>query len=114
MEGSSSTGLSGCTANSPSLTMPIHTYAHTSGTSGGYSITGGYVYRGTAAPSLTGRYLYADWCTGQSWSIDAARPGAPQDLTREIGRIAGVNSFGEDRAGNVYVVTNRSVRRITG
>jgi glucose/arabinose dehydrogenase len=90
---------------------PVAEYPHDDGNC---SITGGYVYRGTAAPSLTGRYLYADWCTGQSWSIDAARPGAPQDLTREIGRIAGVNSFGEDRAGNVYVVTNRSVRRITG
>lgn len=90
---------------------PVAEYAHDDGNC---SITGGYVYRGTAAPSLVGRYIYADWCSGRSWSIDAADPGQPQEITGEFGRMPGVNSFGEDRAGNVYVVTNRTVRRITG
>lgn len=90
---------------------PVAEYRHDDGNC---SVTGGYVYRGKAAPSLVGRYIYADWCTGRSWTIDAAAPGQPRDLTGEIGRIPGVNSFGEDRAGNVYVVTNAKIRRITG
>ena len=90
---------------------PVAEYRHDDGNC---SVTGGYVYRGDAAPSLVGRYIYADWCTGRSWTIDAAAPGQPRDLTSEIGRIPGVNSFGEDRAGNVYVVTSAKIRRITG
>jgi len=46
--------------------------------------------------------------------VDAKAPGTPEDITARLGRIAGVTSFGEDRAGNVYVVTNKQVRRITG
>lgn len=89
-------------------TAPVAEYSHDDGC----SITGGYVYRGTAIASLTGRYVYADWCSGRSWSVDAASPDTPRELTREIGRIPGVTSFGEDRAGNIYVVTNRAVRRL--
>ena len=70
--------------------------------------------RGPGAPSLAGKYVYADWCSGQAWAVDAKAPGTPEDITARLGRIAGVTSFGEDRAGNVYVVTNKQVRRITG
>jgi hypothetical protein len=76
-------------------------------------VTGGYVYRGTRVPGLAGRYIYADWCTGRAWTIDAARPGALTEVTGALGAIRGVTSFGEDRAGNLYVVTDRQVRRIT-
>lgn len=92
-------------------TDPVAQYRHDDGNC---SVTGGYVVRGPGAPSLAGKYVYADWCTGQAWAIDATAPGAPEDITRRLGRIAGVTSFGEDRAGNVYVVTNEKVRRITG
>lgn len=92
-------------------TDPVAEYPHDDGNC---SVTGGYVVRGSGAPSLAGRYVYADWCTGRSWAVDAARPGAPEEITSRIGRIPGVTSFGEDRAGNVYVVTNQKVRRITG
>ena len=92
-------------------TDPVAEYRHEDGNC---SVTGGYVVRGAKAPSLTGKYVYADWCTGRSWAIDAANPGAPEEITNRIGRIPGVTSFGEDRAGNVYVVTNEKVRRIAG
>ncbi len=89
-------------------TDPVAEYTHDEGC----SVTGGYVYRGTAVPSLAGRYVYADWCSGRSWSVDAASPGTPREITGEIGRIQGVTSFGEDRAGNLYVVTSTTVKRI--
>ncbi len=90
-------------------TAPVAEYRHRSGC----SVTGGYVYRGTAIPALRGRYIYGDWCSGRSWTIDAASPSTPRDTTFDLGGIPGVTSFGEDRAGNLYVVTNAQVRRIT-
>ncbi|MBM3697738.1 MAG: sugar dehydrogenase, partial [Actinobacteria bacterium] len=92
-------------------TDPVAEYPHEGGNC---SVAGGYVVRGPGAPSLAGKYVYADWCTGRAWTIDAKAPGAPEEITGRIGRIPGVTSFGEDRAGNVYVVTNQMVRRITG
>ena len=89
-------------------TDPVAEYTHDEGC----SVTGGYVYRGTAVPSLAGRYVYADWCSGRSWSVDAASPGTPREMTGEIGGIPGVTSFGEDRSGNLYVVTSTTVKRI--
>lgn len=94
---------------SPRETDPVAEYGHNAGC----SVTGGYVYRGKAVPSLRGRYIYADWCSGRSWVIDAKFPGRPQEVTFAMGGIPGVTSFGEDRAGNLYVVTNAQVRRIT-
>lgn len=91
-------------------TDPVAEYPHDKG---GCSVTGGYVYRGTRVASLVGRYLYADWCTGQAWTVNARTPGVPVEVTRDLGRVQGVTSFGEDRAGNLYVVSDRQVRRVT-
>jgi hypothetical protein len=33
------------------------------------SITGGYVYRGSNVPELTGKYIYADYCSREIWSL---------------------------------------------
>jgi glucose/arabinose dehydrogenase len=93
----------------PTETAPVAEYGHRSGC----SVTGGYVYRGRAIPKLRGKYIYADWCSGRAWTIDAAAPGTPRDITFDLGSIPGVTSFGEDRAGNLYVVTTTTVKRIT-
>ena len=45
---------------------PVFEYDHLLGC----SITGGAVYRGNAIPALEGRYLYADYCSANIWSID--------------------------------------------
>ena len=59
----------------PGLERPVAVYA----TSGGRcAIIGGYVYRGTRLPALTGMYLYADLCSGEI----LARRKSPQGSGR--------------------------------
>lgn len=108
MEGSNCTGLSGCTCNSPSLTLPIVEYPHAGGDC---SITGGYVYRGCALPNLLGTYFYADFCTGtiRSFRYVGGTVTEAQDRTAQLtpseGPIGSISSFGEDAAGELYIVS---------
>jgi glucose/arabinose dehydrogenase len=85
----------GCTLTGK--VRPIVVYGHNAG---GCSVTGGYVYRGPD-PKLFGGYLYADFCSGDIWGIDAAAPTTPKLLADTFESIS---SFGEDEAGNVYLV----------
>ncbi len=115
MEGLSCTGLTGCTCNAPNLTLPIRTYSHACG-SGGFSITGGYVYRGCAIPSLEGTYFYADYVCGNIWSFtwDGSNVTNFQTRTSELspsaegGIVNQVSSFGEDALGEMYIVDQGS------
>jgi hypothetical protein len=73
-------------------------------------VTGGYVYRGSAIPSLNGAYFFADFCSGHIWSLryDGASITEFIDRTTEINPGAGltinsITSFGEDAAGELYV-----------
>ena len=109
MEGSSCYGASSC--NQTGLTLPELDYDH----SQGCAVTGGYVYRGSAV-SLRGRYLYADYCGGWVRSFRYSG-GAATDQRDEPALAPGGNitSFGEDAAGEVYVLTQGgSIYRITG
>ena len=91
----------------PGLRLPILEYGHEAGRC---SITGGYVYRGSSQPPLKGLYVYGDYCSGEIfWTrVDAETRSSleqhPQVLLRSGLRIS---SFGEDEAGEVYVVDHR-------
>lgn len=93
----------------PDLVDPLLDYAHSGAPSGGSSITGGYVYRGTA-PGMQGVYFYADFTSDQIWSfrvvggqvVDAANRTA--QLVQQGGSVDGIVSFGEDGHGNLYIV----------
>jgi len=79
---------------------PLFTY----GRDQGCSVTGGVVYRGTAIPELTGRYLYSDFCAQgvRVLSIEARESAAgSEQLTEAPGGIIG---FGQDRDGEVFVL----------
>lgn len=70
------------------------------------AIIGGYVYRGSAIPELDGVYLFGDYC---STHIAALRycDGAVMGLQRAMdltGITRGLASFGEDLAGELYLV----------
>jgi hypothetical protein len=89
---------SGC--ETAGRTMPVAEYTHDFGC----TVVGGYVYRGAAHPALTGIYLYADYCSGLVWALDAADPGEPV-LVAETDRT--LSSFGEDEAGELYLTDLR-------
>ncbi len=106
MEGLRCTGLTGCTCNAPELTLPIHTYDHSGGRC---SITGGYVYRGPSMPLLQGTYFFADYCSRNIYSFryDGQNLTEFQERTSQLGggSIGSISSFGEDAAGEVYIVS---------
>jgi len=78
--------------------MPVTEYEH----GAGCSVIGGVVYRGAAIPALRGAYLFADYCTGTLWAIDAGMASAQAPVTLlETGRQ--VSSIGTDDAGEVYL-----------
>ncbi len=74
---------------------PIAQYDHSGGRC---SITGGYVYRGSAAALPAGTYVFGDYCTGEIFSMVSGAPNLLLDTASNI------SSFGEDEAGEIYVV----------
>lgn len=88
--------------------LPVFEYSHggSNGVSSGCSVTGGYVYRGTAIPSLVGKYVFADYCLGSGQILSLAR-GSDTAVTMPTGASGEpVVSFGEDESGELYVVTD--------
>ncbi len=89
-------------ANYPDYTQPIHSY----GRAEGRSITGGYVYRGPSE-ALQGHYIFGDYATGRVWSmslVNGAWQVTQRTVTADAGGITRPSSFGEDGAGNVYLI----------
>ena len=76
-------------------------------TDGGCSVIGGYVYRVAAIPSLAGAYVYGDFCSGKVSALRYEEQAVTGN--REIADTGHrITSFGVDRAGNLYVLTQRS------
>jgi glucose/arabinose dehydrogenase len=91
------------TCDQTGLTLPVHEYSHNVGC----SITGGYVYRGAAIPALDGAYFFADYCIGFVSSFRYV-DGTMTDYhpwAAEIGDVGRILSFGEDAAGELYILS---------
>lgn len=78
---------------------PIFVYSHEHGC----SVTGGNVYRGQAVPDLYAVYVFGDWCSGRIWVTWRDRDWQWQALEL-MNRNMRISSFGEDEAGEVYVI----------
>jgi len=98
MEGAHCYNASTC--NQAGLTLPLAEYAHGGGDC---SVTGGYAYRGSGSPALTGLYLFGDYCSGRIWSVSAGGP-ASQAPSLLLDTTLSISSFGEDAAGEIYLV----------
>ena len=77
---------------------PIIEYSHSAGNC---SISGGYRYRGPI-PGMNGIYMYADYCTGRIWFAEDTGGNWVSSEWRDTDMS--ISSFGEDEAGNIYVV----------
>ncbi len=114
------------------LTDPILEYKSSAGfpkdaDAMGTSITGGYIYRGSAIPSLVGKYIFGDWQAFKfapggalfvatppkdksqtTWTMDRLKlTGSSDEKMKNEGKLKGfVVSFGQDAEGEVYVLTN--------
>ncbi len=84
---------------------PVYEYSRDQG----ISVTGGYVYRGSAIPRLQGAYLFADYETSTIWALTPVGDGTYDfhDLGLDV-PTGGAVSFGEDIAGELYVLSINS------
>lgn len=80
---------------------PIAEYSHDHGC----SVTGGYVARGAAVPALVGTYLYSDYCESTLRLLRREADGSIAHRTIGFDELSTAVSFGEDAAGNVYVLS---------
>lgn len=99
MEGSSCFGGGSC--DMTGLTLPVEEYTQASG---GCSVTGGRVYRGSAIPQIQGHYFYSDFCAGFLRSFRFQSGSVTDRVEWTIGNLGSVSSFGEDGAGELYVL----------
>lgn len=82
---------------------PIAQYTH--GATGGCSITGGYIYRGTAQMTLEGLYFFSDFCSDDIGYVKETTPGNYEIAFIEDLSGLGISAFGEDANGELYVVS---------
>lgn len=96
--------------NKQGITLPIIERDHLNNRC---SITGGYVYRGTAIPEMQGRYFYSDFCAGQLQSFFNVNGTATEQKDWGIQNVAPILSFGEDAQHELYLLSeNGNVYRI--
>ncbi len=106
---------------------PIAEYAHAGVTTTapvlpqlGVSVTGGYVYRGSAIPALQGKYVFGDYgvisttADGRLMGLEETFPGSGVfTLTEALPLFGTANPiptlhilcFGEDESGEIYIGT---------
>jgi len=97
-EGLASYEPAGCAASG--YTFPRAVYDHGLGC----AVTGGYVYRGAVMPELYGWYVYADYCSGRIWAVDAAA-GATTPAVQLLDSAHNISSFAERADGELLVLT---------
>jgi uncharacterized protein (TIGR03437 family) len=95
-EGNICTGQGPAPCNPALFTPPIYEYDHTNGRC---SVIGGYVYRGSRGTFPTGSYIFGDYCTGEIFMLNSNTATLLMDTELQI------VSFGEDEAGELYVVS---------
>lgn len=90
---------SGCTGT---FHEPIFDYDHSP--SGGFSITGGFVYRGSTFPSFDGWYFFIDYVSNRLWQTKGTSVAGLQVITKSITNVASISSFGVSESGELYAV----------
>ena len=100
----------GSNCNSDGFEPPVWEYALY--VDGVCSITGGFVYRGSNIPSIYGKYIYGDWCTGDIWGLTYSEEG---NHTNEHLFVSGINitSFGVDANNELLICANERIYKLS-
>lgn len=93
--------------NDGTLHLPIHDYSH----GVGFSVTGGYVYRGQEVLELYGHYFFADFGSARIWTLVHDGSGGNVVVTDRTAQLApgggltigSISSFGEGPRGELYI-----------
>lgn len=96
LEGSRCFGTASC--ETEGTLLPLFEYGHGNGDR---SVTGGFVYRGDAVPSLRGYYVYGDFISGRIWALETGTENPANMLLLESGQ--NIASFGTDGDGELYL-----------
>ena len=94
-EGVTCTGNGPAACNPAAYSAPVIEYTHDGGRC---SVTGGNVYRGSKGTLTPGTYIYGDFCTGEVFASSNGIQSRVFDTSQNI------SSFGEDQAGELYLV----------
>ncbi len=106
-EGYAPYNTSGC-GTQELYTFPVHVYENSNAV--GRSVTGGYVYRGSAHPALYGAYIFGDYVSGRIWALwrDSTGTVSVEELLDFNNNE--LSSFGEDLDGELYACGHGSGR----
>lgn len=102
-EGNAPYNTTGC-ANTSTMTFPVAQYDHSGGKC---SITGGYLYRGNLYTDLIGKYVFADYCSGQIGVLDTSNT-----MVWSPSFSANFTTFGEDNQKQLYVAAGNTIYKI--
>jgi glucose/arabinose dehydrogenase len=96
-EGNQIYNSSGC-SSADLMTFPIYTYPH----GAECSLTGGYVYRGSALSPFYGYYFFADYCSDKIWTLHKV---SGNWVKEDFGQFTGnsFSTFGEDVSGQLNI-----------
>ncbi len=94
-EGLITFNTSGCDLLNTDYAEPQHDYAHNVG----FSVTGGYVYRGNAYPDLHGTYFFGDFGSGRIWGLYEG-----DFMGTLISSGVSLVAFAEDTDGELYYI----------
>lgn len=107
MEGRNCYSAPSC--NQTGLTLPMLDYVNPTV---GCSVTGGYVYRGSAIPGIRGHYFYSDYCGRFLRSFRYENGVAVDQKDWALTAPGNVSSFGVDFAKELYVLAGNSILRV--
>ena len=98
----------------PALTNPVAEYSHENG----IAVLGGYIYRASTIPALTGKYVFGDFSTtftaakGRLFYMDDLASGVIRELRigndeRPLGLF--LKAFGRDANGEIYALASANL-----
>jgi len=109
MEGTHCFGADTC--DRTGLTLPVAEYGHDAGC----AVIGGVVARGSAVPAIRDRYVFADDCSGNIWTLDPS-VDALQAPSLLLGTGRTISAIALGPGGDVLLtdVGGRQLLRIVG